>query len=93
MSQQSVIQFFDAVFQNKQLQGQLNYGIAEFAPEILLQIAKENGYSFLTEDLKAVLEKQTELSDKQLEAVAGGRASEKFIDFTQEPVFCENILP
>lgn len=92
MSQESVIQFFDAVFQNKQLQGQLNYEVAKSAPNALIQIAQENGYSFSTEDLKTVLEAQAELSDKQLEAIAGGRKPQ-FVDFSDDPHFIQANKP
>lgn len=72
MSQEAVIQFFDAVYQNKELQGQLNYGFATAAPKAVIQIAQDNGYSFAASDLKAALDKQVELTDRQLDAVAGG---------------------
>ncbi|MDZ8106462.1 MAG: Nif11-like leader peptide family RiPP precursor [Nostoc sp. DedQUE12a] len=79
MSQGTVVQFFDAVFKDTSLQGKLNQRLAEIAPEALIQIAQEHGYSFTTEELKAALQ-QAELSDEQLNAVAGGRPS----DFVRE---------
>ncbi|KAF3884615.1 MULTISPECIES: Nif11-like leader peptide family natural product precursor [Nostocales] len=75
MSQETVVQFFDAAFQDQIIQGQLNYAFAAIAPEALIQIAGENGYSFTAGELQAVLEQQAELSDEQLNSVAGGRAA------------------
>ena len=92
MSQNKVIQFFDAVFNNKILQGQINYGFAKFAPEALKLIAQENGYKFTIEDLKSALNTQEELSNEQLAAVVGGAVrgpKPKFIDFTDDPHFIE----
>jgi hypothetical protein len=43
MLQDSVIQFFDTIFQNKQLQGQLNQVLAKVAPQTLIEIAKSHG--------------------------------------------------
>ncbi|MEH1944914.1 MAG: Nif11-like leader peptide family RiPP precursor [Nostoc sp.] len=79
MSQETVVQFFDAVFKDTSLQGKLNQSFAAIAPDALIQIAQENGYSFTTEELKAALQ-QAELSDEQLNAVAGGRPA----DFVRE---------
>src|SRR4051812_31949286 len=79
MSQETVVQFFDAVFKDTSLQGKLNHGFAAIAPEALIKIAQENGYSFTTEELKAALQ-HAELSDEQLNAVAGGRPA----DFVRE---------
>ena len=70
MSQQSVIQFFDVILQNKELPRQLNYEVAESVLKILLRIMEENDHNFSNVDLEAVLEKQTELTDECLEAVA-----------------------
>ncbi|MBW4573794.1 MAG: Nif11-like leader peptide family RiPP precursor [Aphanothece sp. CMT-3BRIN-NPC111] len=81
MSQEAVIQFFQALSQEKDLQGQLNYAFATAAPQQLIQVASENGYSFTPEELSAVLDNQGELSDQQLEAVAGGRRPQ-FVEFT-----------
>jgi predicted ribosomally synthesized peptide with nif11-like leader len=90
--QDSVIQFFDTIFQNKQLQGQLNQVLAKVAPQALIQIAQSHGYNFTIEDLKAVLTNQGELSEQQLGSVAGG-ATPKFIDFSDEPLFIEVKKP
>jgi predicted ribosomally synthesized peptide with nif11-like leader len=91
MLQDSVIQFFDTIFQNKQLQGQLNQVLAKVAPQTLIEIAKSHGYNFTIEDLKAVLTNQGELSEQQLGSVAGGVPS--FVDFSDEPIFVQAKPP
>ena len=90
MSQKKVIQFFDAVFNSKLLQGQINYRLAELAPEAIKLIAQENGYNFTVEDLKSVLNTQEELSNEQLAAVVGGLKSNepRFVLIT-DPIFLE----
>jgi predicted ribosomally synthesized peptide with nif11-like leader len=72
MSTESVTQFFSAVSSDSRLQEKLTIATN---PQSVVGIAKECGYSFTTEELKAVLTtaNERELSDNELEAVAGGR--------------------
>lgn len=73
--------FYQFVQNNQQLQQQL--GAAqnkENFHELAVQLGQENGYIFTAEEAKAFInqksqESESELSDTELAAVAGGQAS------------------
>jgi predicted ribosomally synthesized peptide with nif11-like leader len=78
MSQNNVIKFYrEVVESNEQLQEQL--GAAEDGPTFLdlaVRLGQERGYTFTGEDVEAFMNSQrgeAELSEEELEAVAGGR--------------------
>ena len=79
MSQEAVIEFIEAVEANPSLRQQLN---SAESPEIAIAIAEEQGYQFTQAELLAVMQEkqlsfasEVELSEEQLEAVAGGKQS------------------
>ena len=75
MSNEAVGQFFASVYDDKSLQGALNYALVAASPETVVEIAKKKGYDITVDDLKAVLqESEEELSEAELENVAGGRS-------------------
>ncbi|MCG9891965.1 MAG: Nif11-like leader peptide family natural product precursor [Thermosynechococcaceae cyanobacterium MS004] len=73
MSTESVTQFFEAVYNDKELQGALNYALVKTSPDALIAIAQEKGFSFNKADLDAV--GGDELSAEALDGVVGGAAS------------------
>lgn len=72
-------QFYTFVQNNQQLQEQL--GAAkdrESFNELAVQLGQENGYTFIAKDVDAFInqksqEENAELSNEELEAVAGGK--------------------
>ena len=73
MAKEDVSRFFATVYENKSLQGSLNGALASAAPDVLTEIAKSKGFNFSKEELAAVMAPQAgELSDSDMEAVAGG---------------------
>ncbi|MBF2048550.1 MAG: Nif11-like leader peptide family RiPP precursor [Elainella sp. C42_A2020_010] len=80
MAEDTVIKFFDAAHKNTDIQGQIYYALAKTDPDLLLQIAQENGYQFTSNDLKSVMDKQSELSAEQLDAIAGGSFTSTITD-------------
>jgi predicted ribosomally synthesized peptide with nif11-like leader len=56
MSKNAVAQFFSDVYKDRKLQGALHYALAKSAPDVVVEIAKEKGYSFTSEDLASVVE-------------------------------------
>ncbi|WP_324281884.1 Nif11-like leader peptide family natural product precursor [Cyanobacterium aponinum UTEX 3222] len=84
MSQEAVIDFFEAVSQNEQLQERLMNIIesSENDREDVATFASESGYEITADELWAEIQKRQadfsqrqeagELSDEELEAVAGG---------------------
>jgi predicted ribosomally synthesized peptide with nif11-like leader len=81
MSQANVEQFYKVVQNSQQLQEQL--GAAENKEsfnELAVRLGQENGYTFTAEEVDAFInqksqEANAELSDQELEAVAGGGQS------------------
>ncbi|WP_427158664.1 Nif11-like leader peptide family RiPP precursor [Aliinostoc sp. HNIBRCY26] len=80
MNNQNLYQFYTLIQNSQELQAQL--GAAEspetFA-ETAVRLGEENGYSFTTEDVNAFVSQQAsranaDLSEADLEAVAGGKA-------------------
>lgn len=77
MSEQNVVKFFNQVEQESTLKQKVQ---AAANKEELLKLAQESGYSFTSEDIKAVAEKaeSDELNEEELEAVAGGGIGDIF---------------
>lgn len=77
MSQENVQQFYATVQNNEQLQQQLGAAQSKEAfKEKAVQLGQENGYTFTADEVDAFLnqsgQQQGELSEGELEAVAGG---------------------
>ena len=71
MSQQNALDFFTQVEQNPTLKEKVQTAASK---EELFSIAREAGYSFTADDLKAISKESEseELNEQELEAVAGG---------------------
>jgi predicted ribosomally synthesized peptide with nif11-like leader len=75
-------QFYTFVQNNQQLQEQLGATKdRESFNELAVQLGQENGYSFSVKDVDAFInqksqEENAELSNEELEAVAGGKKKE-----------------
>lgn len=85
---QALEQFRQQVLQTPALADQFNTvsNSDEFA-SLAVQMGQQLGFSFTTEEVKAALAQQSaseaaELSDTQLEAVAGGKSNNPNCDFT-----------
>jgi predicted ribosomally synthesized peptide with nif11-like leader len=75
MAKDNVAKFFAEVYENKSLQGALHGALAATSPETLVEIAKSKGFEFSQSELKEVLKPAAgELSDDEMQAVAGGAA-------------------
>ena len=73
MAKENVAKFFAQVYENKALQGALHGALAVASPETVVEIAKNKGFNFTADELKDVVKPRGgELSDKEMEAVAGG---------------------
>ncbi|HIL17720.1 MAG TPA: Nif11-like leader peptide family natural product precursor [Gammaproteobacteria bacterium] len=68
MSKENLEQFINKIAENSQLQSQLG---EETDTDTLIALGAENGYEFSLEDFQ----ESTELSDEELDGVAGGRGS------------------
>ena len=68
MSKENLEQFINKIAENAQLQSQLG---EETDTDTLIALGAENGYEFSLEDFQ----ESTELSDEELDGVAGGRGS------------------
>lgn len=68
MSKENLEQFINKIAENTQLQSQLG---EETDTDTLIALGAENGYEFSLEDFQ----ESTELSDEELDGVAGGRGS------------------
>lgn len=68
MSKENLVQFINKIAENSQLQSQLG---EETDTDTLIALGAENGYEFSLEDFQ----ESTELSDEELDGVAGGRGS------------------
>ena len=55
MSNEAVGKFFESVYEDKSLQGALNYALVATSPETVVEIAKQKGYDITVEDLKSAL--------------------------------------
>ena len=74
MSQSELERFIADVKANKEMQEDLKKG--EASVEAVVKYAKEKGYDFTVEELKAYVEtKKSELSEEELEKIAGGIAA------------------
>jgi predicted ribosomally synthesized peptide with nif11-like leader len=92
-------QFYNLVQNSQELQEQLGaVENQESFNEMAVRLGQENGYTFTAEDVKAFLtqkkeEANPELSEQELEAVAGGKS--KYDPSTQPPklppTFCFTI--
>jgi len=75
MAKADVSKFFALVYENKSLQGALHSALVQSSPEVVSTIAQQKGFNFTKEELVDVLKPQAgELSDNEMEAVAGGAA-------------------
>jgi len=71
MSQSELERFISDVKNNKELQGELKAAGADV--DAIVKVATGKGYGFSADELKAFVEtKKGELSEEQLEKVAGG---------------------
>uniref|UniRef100_B8HRE0 Nif11 domain-containing protein n=1 Tax=Cyanothece sp. (strain PCC 7425 / ATCC 29141) TaxID=395961 RepID=B8HRE0_CYAP4 len=75
MSQESAIQFFNALAEDQNLQGSLNGLLVSIAPDAVVKFAKENGYEFTSEELTAILQNSEEVSPELLDLASGGKMS------------------
>lgn len=78
MSQENVQQFYDMVSNNSEMQERLKTaGSKENFFNMAVQLGQENGYTFTSQEVESFLNQrnQSELSDRELESVAGGEAS------------------
>jgi predicted ribosomally synthesized peptide with nif11-like leader len=72
-------QFYNLVQNSQELQEQLGAAESEESfNEMAVRLGQENGYTFTAEDVKAFLNQKSqeanpELSEQELEAVAGGK--------------------
>jgi predicted ribosomally synthesized peptide with nif11-like leader len=87
MSQEAVTQFFANVYDDKNLQGALAYALVKISPESIVAIAKEKGFNFSVNDLKALAEGELDL--QELEAVAGGASG--FGSFNAASLLSQNF--
>ena len=69
MAEQDVARFFEQVYNDRSLQGALHDALIQAAPDVVVEIAKKKGFEVTADDLTAA---RGELSDAELEAVAGG---------------------
>jgi len=78
MSMMDLEQFYDKVRTSKKLDAEATSAL-QLGPEALVALGAREGFSFSQDELAAGLEKLTggqELSDKDLDLVAGGTNSE-----------------
>ncbi|MEH1782274.1 MAG: Nif11-like leader peptide family natural product precursor [Nostoc sp.] len=86
MSKADISQFFQEILSDQTLQARFQEANRandrEGAANLAAQLGQEKGYSFTVDEARAYLEEliatpseERELSDTQLEAVAGGRAA------------------
>ena len=69
MSQQSLEQFLEKVAQSEELQTQIG---EEINGDALIALGAEHGFEFNTEELNELSSEPTELTDDDLDSVAGG---------------------
>ena len=69
MSQQSLEQFLEKVAQSEELQTQIG---EEIDGDALIALGAEHGFEFNTEQLNELSSEPTELTDDDLDSVAGG---------------------
>lgn len=84
MSQAKIEQFSQLVEQDSTLQERLNQARGkESVISVVIEIAKEKGYSFTRQEAGEYVNQLTseqEISEDQLESIAGGKAKADFID-------------
>jgi predicted ribosomally synthesized peptide with nif11-like leader len=84
MSQESALAFRDAVASNSDLQKQVKDVLTEGAPDALAALGKEHGFDFSAADAEDVLNSlgsgERELSDFELDMVAGGSTLSVLVD-------------
>ena len=69
MSEEQLKAFLEKVKGDTSLQDRLN---AAASPDAAIEIAKEAGFAITAEDIQSMQSATTELSDAELEGVAGG---------------------
>lgn len=84
MAKENAAKFYEALKSDKELQGKLKSAMEAFGGEkkdkeavlaqVILPVAKGNGFDVTLEELKAYQPENGELPDEQLEAVSGGRS-------------------
>jgi predicted ribosomally synthesized peptide with nif11-like leader len=74
MANTDVARFFEAVYNDKDLQGALHAALCKLAPEVIVEIAATKGYKFTSQELQEAASPSAdrELSDQKMAAVAGG---------------------
>lgn len=74
MANTDVARFFEAVYNDKDLQGALHVALCKLAPEVIVEMAATKGYQFTSQELQEAssLSGNRELSDREMAAVAGG---------------------
>lgn len=95
MSKQQVVEFFQTASKDEALAEKLKVSTS---PSSILAIAAEYGYEFTEEELvqcereqlEAFWNEDNELSDQQLEAVAGGAATDTVVPVPQSYI-CPSI--
>jgi predicted ribosomally synthesized peptide with nif11-like leader len=74
MANNDVAQFFEAVYNDKDLQGALHAALCKVAPDLIVEIAGVKGYKFTNQDLQEASSKSNdrELTHQEMAAVSGG---------------------
>jgi len=74
MANTDVARFFEAVYNDKDLQGALHAALCKLAPEVIVEIAAAKGYKFTSQELQEAASPSAdrELSDQKMAAVVGG---------------------
>jgi predicted ribosomally synthesized peptide with nif11-like leader len=74
MANTDVARFFEAAYNDRDLQGALHAALCKLAPEVIVEMAATKGYKFTSEDLQEAASKPAdhELTDQEMAAVAGG---------------------
>ncbi len=78
MAEKDVAQFFESVYNDRSLQGALHEALIQVAPDVVVEIAKKKGYEVSKKDLKSLVPKGAELSEDELDKVAGGALSSSY---------------
>lgn len=72
MAEQDVARFFESVYNDRSLQGSLHDALVQAAPDVVVEIARKKGYQISADDLSAAMGQGEELSEAELDKVAGG---------------------
>ena len=74
MANTDVARFFEAVYNDRDLQGALHAALCKLAPDVIVELAATKGYKFTSQDLQEAASKSAdhELTDQEMAPVAGG---------------------